>query len=108
MKEGTGRAGYSYRSDSRGSRAAARRAGKTPAKRPMAVSIPTVPRAIGRGSFGLEIFGRMWQARKDDRRGIGLGLTIAKSIVEAHGERIGVESRVGEGTRFWFTTPVAR
>ena len=51
------------------------------------------------------IFEQMWQARKDDGRGIGLGLTIAKAIVEAHGERIGVDSRVGEGTEFWFTVP---
>lgn len=54
-----------------------------------------------------EIFGRMWQARKDDTRGIGLGLTIAQAIVQAHGERIGVESRPGEGTEFWFTVPIA-
>ncbi len=55
-----------------------------------------------------EIFGRFWQARKSDRRGIGLGLSIARGIVEAHGERIGVESRVGEGTEFWFTVPIAQ
>jgi signal transduction histidine kinase len=53
------------------------------------------------------IFGRFWQARPSDRRGLGLGLTIAKSIVEAHGGRIGAESRPGEGTEFWFTIPVA-
>ena len=52
------------------------------------------------------IFGRMWQAQKSDTRGLGLGLTIARSIVEAHGETIDVESRVGEGTRFWFTLPL--
>jgi signal transduction histidine kinase len=54
-----------------------------------------------------DIFRKMWQARKDDTRGIGLGLTIAKAIVEAHGERIGVESQVGRGTEFWFTVGVA-
>lgn len=53
------------------------------------------------------IFGRFWQAKPSDRRGLGLGLTIAKSIVEAHGGRIGAESRPGEGTEFWFTVPVA-
>jgi signal transduction histidine kinase len=53
------------------------------------------------------IFGRFWQAKPSDRRGLGLGLTIAKSIVDAHGGMIGAESRPGEGTEFWFTVPVA-
>jgi signal transduction histidine kinase len=50
-----------------------------------------------------KIFGRFWQANPADRRGIGLGLTIAKGIVEAHGGRIWCESKVGEGTTFYFT-----
>ena len=52
------------------------------------------------------IFGRFWQARTD-RRGIGLGLAIAKGIVEAHNGRIWVESHVGLGSTFYFTLPGA-
>jgi PAS domain S-box-containing protein len=53
------------------------------------------------------VFGRFWQARSSDERGIGLGLAIAKGIVEAHQGRIWVESRLGEGSAFYFTVPVA-
>jgi signal transduction histidine kinase len=53
------------------------------------------------------IFGRFWQATRADRRGIGLGLAIAKGIVEAHRGRIWVESEVGVGSEFIFTLPVA-
>ncbi|MEA2766629.1 MAG: hypothetical protein QOK07_3033 [Gemmatimonadaceae bacterium] len=53
------------------------------------------------------IFGRFWQAMPSDRRGIGLGLAIAKGIVEAHGGMIWVESQVGFGSTFYFTLPSA-
>jgi signal transduction histidine kinase len=53
------------------------------------------------------IFGRFWQGKRTDRRGIGLGLTIAKGIVEAHGGRIWVESQLGAGSSFYFTVPLA-
>ena len=53
------------------------------------------------------IFERFWQARRADRRGIGLGLFISKAIIEAHGGRIWVESKVGVGSTFFFTLPYA-
>jgi PAS domain S-box-containing protein len=51
------------------------------------------------------IWGRFWQSRRDS--GIGLGLTIAKAIVEAHGGRIWAETHPGSGTTFHFTLPLA-
>jgi len=46
-------------------------------------------------------------ARRNDDAGAGLGLTIAKTFVEAHGQRIWVEDAPGVGARFCFTLPVA-
>ena len=43
----------------------------------------------------------------DSRRGIGLGLALCKSIVQAHGGQIGVEHIEPHGARFWFTLPIA-
>jgi len=43
----------------------------------------------------------------DERRGAGLGLWIARAIVEAHGGELRVESRPGDGTTFHFTLPFA-
>ena len=52
------------------------------------------------------LFDRFWQARFADRRGLGLGLPIAKGIAEAHGGRLWVESTVGSGTTFHFGMPL--
>lgn len=43
----------------------------------------------------------------DSRRGIGLGLALCKSIVQAHGGEINVENQRPHGARFWFTLPIA-
>lgn len=53
-----------------------------------------------------QIFQRFFQTRRQDRRGLGLGLYIAKSIVDAHGGRIWAESVPGRGSTFFFTLPL--
>ena len=42
----------------------------------------------------------------DSRRGIGLGLALCKSIVQAHGGKIGLENIESHGAKFWFTLPI--
>lgn len=54
------------------------------------------------------LFQRYWQSRHEAHDGggtAGLGLSIAKGIVDAHGGRIWAESEVGRGSEFWFTVP---
>jgi signal transduction histidine kinase/DNA-binding response OmpR family regulator len=53
------------------------------------------------------IFDRFWQARKSAQAGAGLGLAIAKGIVEAHGGSIWVESKENHGATFYFSVPRA-
>ena len=51
------------------------------------------------------VFERFWQAGADDRRGLGLGLYISKSIADAHGGTLDVESVPGQGSTFTLTLP---
>ena len=67
----------------------------------------------GRGipaEFKDKIFDRFEQVSIDDNRvkgGTGLGLAISKSIVVAHGGKIGVDSEEGVGSTFWIRLPLS-
>ena len=53
-----------------------------------------------------ERFYRVDKGRSREKGGTGLGLSIVKHIVQLHGGRVWAESRVGEGTSFFFTLPL--
>lgn len=68
------------------------------------VSVTDTGRGIASDDLA-HIFDRYWQARGRERLGAGLGLWIAKGIVEAHGGHIDVESARDTGTTVRFTLP---
>lgn len=53
------------------------------------------------------IFDKFFRVPGAPSGGAGLGLSIAKEIVQGHGGEVGVESAVGQGSIFWFTVPLA-
>lgn len=53
------------------------------------------------------VFERYWRKESTKRKGTGLGLYIARGIVEAHGGSLDVDSAPGHGSTFSFTLPIA-
>jgi signal transduction histidine kinase len=53
------------------------------------------------------LFEKFFRVPGSPEGGSGLGLFIAKGIVQAHGGRIGLDSEPGRGATFWFTVPTA-
>jgi signal transduction histidine kinase len=48
------------------------------------------------------------QQNSSNKPGLGLGLLVCRRLVEAHGGQIWVESKLGEGSTFYFSLPIVR
>jgi signal transduction histidine kinase len=75
--------------------------------RQVAVSVADTGRGIP-PEYLPRIFDKFVRVPDAPSGGAGLGLAISKSIIEAHGGQILVQSRVGRGTAFTFTLQVAK
>jgi two-component system sensor histidine kinase BaeS len=81
----------------------------TPLPGAIEVSVRDTGEGIATGELPY-VFDRFWRGDKSRARetgGSGLGLAIAKQLIEAQGGLIGVESTIGQGSRFWFRLPIA-
>jgi PAS domain S-box-containing protein len=54
------------------------------------------------------VFDKFWQEKDGDKKGIGLGMSITKGIVECSGGKIWLDSVLGQGTTVHFTIPIWR
>ena len=74
------------------------------------ISVFDEGQSISKEELGM-VFERFYKtdsSRGLDKNGVGLGLYICKTIIDAHDERIGVESTEGVGTTFWFTLKTSK
>jgi signal transduction histidine kinase len=71
------------------------------------IAVQDTGRGIAKSDLD-RLFNPYCQLGRGDRRGLGLGLFISKSIIKAHGGEIWAESRVGSGSTFHFTVPADR
>ncbi len=87
------------------------------ARRVTEADVPMVLMEVGDTGIGIApehhelIFMEFAQVDSSSSRrhhGTGLGLTIARRLVQLHGGRIWLESSVGDGSRFYFTIPISR
>jgi signal transduction histidine kinase len=54
------------------------------------------------------IWGRLYRGDKSrSQRGLGLGLSLVKAIVEAHGGEVSVQSKIGHGSTFTVSLPAS-